>query len=162
MVRFACNREQPECINDAKRYFNDYAMSLNLTKIPPGFRTLVLCVGVNQGGQSEFELLLREANKTTGSTRDDLLSGCACARDPLLQLRYIDNPLVKSVSVVTALQNVANRPNGYLTSWNYLKANWEWIYSRYQNSAALSNLIRDISLRMKYNHELSDVIYSTF
>lgn len=161
-MRFACNREQAECVSDAKRYFNDYASTLNLTKIPSGFRTLVLCVGVNQGGDAEFNLLLSEANKTSGSTRDDLLSGLACTKDPLLQLRYIDDPLVKSVNQLTALINVANRPNGYLTSWNYLKANWNALYSRYSNSNSLSNLIRDISYRMKYSHELTDVSYIVY
>lgn len=158
MVRFACNREQPECVNDAKRYFNDYATSLNLTKIPSGFRTLVLCVGINQGGESEFNLLFREANKTSGSTRTDLLSGLACTKDPMLQLRYIDDPLVKSTNQLTALINVANRPNGYLTSWNYLKANWDSIYDQYSTSSSLTSLIRDISYRIKYNHEINDVI----
>lgn len=119
----------------------------------------MLCIGVNQGTETEFNFVLDNARKTTDtSLRNDLLGSLACSKDPLLQLRYINDPLTNSTNLLTALINVANRPNGYITSWNYLKANWQSIYSRYQNSNNLATLIRDISYRLKYSYQLDDVI----
>lgn len=130
-----------------------------IARIPAGYRTLVLCVGVNQGGESEFNFVLDQARKTgDASLRNDLLYGLSCIKDPLLQLKYIDDPLTNQTNLLTALINVANRPNGYLISWNYLKSQWQSIYDRYQNSNNLATLIRDITYRFRYIHELDDVI----
>lgn len=128
-------------------------------RIPSGYRTLVLCVGVNQGSESDYNFVLEQARKTSdASLRADLLYGAACTKDSLLQVKLLDDPIVNSTNVLTALINVANRPNGYVTSWNYLKANWARLYARYQSSSSLATLIRDISYRLKYSYELEDVI----
>lgn len=130
-----------------------------MNRIPSGYRTLVLCVGVNQGTESEYNLVLDQARKTSDSSlRNDLLFGAACTKNSLLQVKLLDDPIVNSTNVLTALINVANRPNGYITSWNYLKANWAKLYSRYESSDDLPTLIRDISYRFKYSYELDDVI----
>lgn len=117
----------------------------------------MLCTGVNQGGESEYNFVMDQARKDS-NMRNDLLYGAACTKDSLLHVKLLDDPLTNSTSLINGLINVANRPNGYVTSWNYLKANWQHIYSRYQNSNSLSTLINDISLRLKFTYQLEDVI----
>lgn len=114
---------------------------------------------MNQGTDSDYNFVLDQARKTSDSSlRNDLLYGAACTKNSLLQVKLLDDPIVNSTNVLTALINVANRPNGYIISWNHLKANWVQLYARYQNSGSFATLIRDISYRFKYSYELDDVI----
>lgn len=92
----------------------------------------MICTGVNQGNEKDFDNVFNFVNKTDDvSLRNDLLAALACSKNPLLQNRLLDDQLKYSNDILIALINVVNRPNGFVTSWNFLKANWKQIYSKY-------------------------------
>lgn len=106
-------------------------INLKKKRIPRGYRLLVLCTGVNQGSQNDFYYVLDQSRKTTDSSlRLDLQDSLACSKDSLLQTIYFDDQLRNTTNILRALINVVNRPNGFTNSWNFLRANWDEIYSR--------------------------------
>lgn len=87
---------------------------------------------MNAGTESDFNYVFDAAKKTSSSSlRNDLLAALACSKDSVLVRTYLDDQLSNSSGIVTALVNVANRPGGYLIAWDYLKANWDEIYSKF-------------------------------
>src|SRR5579883_2776205 len=65
-----------------------FLLPIKLNRIPTGYRSLVLCVGVNQGGENEFNLVFDQARTTSdNSFRNDLLFSAACTKDSILQLK---------------------------------------------------------------------------
>lgn len=135
MIGFACRRDLPECIDQANGYFKQWQQTGESDEILRGLRSLVMCVGVYQGSENDFDYVFDQVKTTTDlSLRNDLISGLACSKDPLLHLSLLDFQLKANTSdVLGALVNVANRPGGFVTSWNYLKANWDYLYSKYTN-----------------------------
>ena len=91
-----------------------------------------MCTGVNQGTEKDFYYVLDQANKTNNDDglKRDLLASLACSKSSLLQRKLLDNEL-KYGEVLTALINVVNQPNGFEISWNFLKENWDEIYSKF-------------------------------
>ena len=64
--------------------------------------------------------------------RTNIIASLACTKDPILQLSLLDFQLKANTSdIFDALIIVANRPVGFVTSWNYLKRNWDYLYSKY-------------------------------
>ncbi len=91
-----------------------------------------MCTALYHGTEAEWTHVFNAMKATTDATlRNDLLSGLACARDPLLQQSLVNDQLANSNNILTPLVNVANRPSGWLISWNFLKANWDEIYSKF-------------------------------
>lgn len=107
-----------------------FTKKFNLKRIPNGYRSLVLCTGVYQGTQNDFYYVLDQSRKTSDSgLRSDLQNALACSKDSLLQTIYLDDQLRNTTNILSALINVVNRPNGFTTSWNFLRSNWDVIYA---------------------------------
>lgn len=93
---------------------------------------MVLCTGVNQGTEKDFYYVLDQSRKTSDNgLRNDLQDSLACSKDTLLQSVYLDDQLRNSFDILRALINIIYRPNGLMQSWNFLRANWNEIYSRF-------------------------------
>ena len=104
-----------------------------MKRMPRGLRAQAMCIGINQGNESDFDYVLGQVNTTRdGTLKSDLIAGLSCTKDALLHLRLLDYQLKnKTADVLVSLINIASRPGlSYVTSWNYLKANWDFLYSK--------------------------------
>lgn len=142
-----------------------------------------MCIGVYAGTESDFQHVFETSKKTTDSSlRTDLFAGLACSKDTALVRSFLNDQLSSNQNILTALVNVANRPGGYLISWDFLKAHWDDIYAqfvsfllllhccfytilyfhclynRYSSASNFPTLIRDISYRLRFEYQLNDVI----
>lgn len=89
-------------------------------------------MGVYSGSESDFNHVFNAAKATTDtSLQNDLYNGLACSKDAMLVRWFLGDQLANTNRILTALVNVANRPGGYLIAWDFLKANWDEIYSKY-------------------------------
>ena len=101
-----------------------------------------MCIGVYAGTESDFQHVFETSKKTTDtSLRTDLFAGLACSKDTALVRSFLNDQLSSNQNIITALVNVANRPGGYLISWDFLKAHWDEIYAQYVVSSLLSLLL---------------------
>lgn len=109
---------------------------LIITRIPKGLLPLVTCIGISQGNESDFNYLFNQMKATNDTDlRANIIASLACTKDPILQLSLLDFQLKANTSdIFDALIIVTNRPVGFVTSWNYLKRNWDYLYSKYLNN----------------------------
>ena len=93
---------------------------------------MALCTGIFRGGSSDFDHVFNEAKTTSDQAlKNDLFYSLACSKNPLEHIRFFDYfKSENSSDVLGSLVNVANRPGGYVTSWNYLKSNWNYLYQK--------------------------------
>lgn len=125
--------------------------------IPRGYRSLTVCTSLYHGSQDEWQKIFDKAKNTSEtSLRNDLLAGLTCSREPVNQQALLDDQLSAS-NILTTMINVANRPGGYIISWNFLKVNWNDLYARFNGSSSFPTLIRDISYRLKLESQAADV-----
>ena len=116
-----------------------------------------ICTGIYHGTDAEWDQTFQAAQGATDtSLKNDLIAGLTCARDANRQRAFLNDQLSAN-NILTTMINVANRPGGYLVSWDFLKINWDNLYSRFSTSSSFPTLIRDISQRLRYDAQLNDV-----
>lgn len=95
-------------------------------------RQLAFCIGVNQGKGDDFEHAFDQMNQTSDvALKNDLIASLACSKDSLRHVELFDYFVGENNSdVLGSMINVASRPRGYVTSWAYLKANWDYLYNK--------------------------------
>lgn len=104
-------------------------------------------MGVHKGNDSDFHYVWEKAGETIDSSlMVDLYTALTCSKDTFLLNCLLDNRLAKSDDILQTLIRIITRPMGFVTSWNFLKANWQQIYSRFVIETKNKSLLKYINL----------------
>lgn len=87
---------------------------------------------MRHGSSKDFDFLYKKAksNETSSILKNDFFTALSCSKEPYLLSKYLNDQSNNKSNTLTALRNVATKPYGYLIAWNYLKSNWDDLYSR--------------------------------
>ncbi len=115
-----------------------------MLRIPSGFRSFVYCTAIREGGEKEWNFASYRYSKETDATeRNNLLNGMSCTRLTWLISRFlndlIDKDKVRIQDTLTGLRAAAIRPDSILKTWNFVKENWNELFSRYKYLYNLKN-----------------------
>ena len=135
LIDLACGAGIEDCLNNAKKLFNEYKTSSNSSKIPPNLRALVFHYAIYASDDiGDIEFLWKEYK--TGSTAEkmQILQGIASTRNEsqikeLLNTAF-DEKVIRSQDFFTALSYIASNPVGLPILWEFYQENYEKIVQR--------------------------------
>ncbi|ELU05065.1 hypothetical protein CAPTEDRAFT_184807 [Capitella teleta] len=144
MVKAACGVGVPDAVDWAKRMFNSW-MQYG-TKILPDYAEVIYAVGIQEGGEKEWNHLWESAQKTrVASEAEVMTSALAYTQQPWLLWRYArwsqDTSKIRMQDVRNLFQYFASTPLGRSVSLQFMLTNWKDINRRFGMDAFL---LRDI------------------
>lgn len=133
-MQFACLRGLSECINEAKKFYDQAKAANNLNLVPALFRRTVYCVGVRYGDESDFDFMSNQLSiQNDKNNKTEIIYGLSCSRElsQLSKLVHLVNTTTNDIDLLlTALRNIAIRANGNSYAWSFTKVNWNKLYER--------------------------------
>jgi aminopeptidase N len=130
LVTFACRIEEPGCVQTAKDYFSGWMSNPNINNIPKPLRAITYCTAIRNGGLEEFEFLFEQLQLNKDEEKTNLLTGLACANEEWQLQKFLNDRFFNRDAILTSLRYVIGRSPSYLTAWDFIKNNWNELYTR--------------------------------
>lgn len=138
VVSLACGNGHIGCRNNATKLFKDWKEKG--TPVPGDFRSMVYYYGIADSGIEAWDWMFKkfEINKIA-SEKTKLLYGLSAIKEPWALERYLfyalDETKVKAQDTSYVFNYVANYNSiGRTVAWNFLKENWDDIYTQFKDS----------------------------
>ncbi|CAF0817363.1 unnamed protein product [Adineta steineri] len=152
VLSLACRYGLHECVDEARKSYRRWLSNPSLNQIPATLRSTVYCTIVREGSHLEFNFLWnRLKQENVASETLNLLNGLACTQDPSLILWFLNqhlkvNPIIRDQDLAASIQRIARLPHGNQIAWNWVRDNWEQIFSKWGKSvSSLSGIIESVS-----------------
>lgn len=85
ILAWACKFGKPECISEAKKYFND----MDNKPVPVNIRSAVYCTAMREGSAADYDKLYNKFLTETVATEQTLILGAlGCVKDDALVSKY--------------------------------------------------------------------------
>ncbi|CAF3355817.1 unnamed protein product [Rotaria socialis] len=150
----ACRYGHRECVEEARKAYRRWLSNPALNQIPATLRSTVYCTIIREGSQSEFYFLWdRLKQENVASETLNLLNGLSCTQDPSLILWFLNqhlkiNPIIRDQDLATSIQRVARSSHGNQIAWNWIRDNWDQLFSKWGKSgSSLSGIMEAVSSR---------------
>ena len=134
-------------VSEAKRLFNNWMK--NGDKISANIRETVYHAGIQYGNDDEYRFVFNKyRNETDVSEKRILLSALSSIRKEDLLQSYLDaslnQSLIRSQDFPFIIQCAARNPIGRNLTWNFIRNNWQQIYTTFgQGSFSLDIIIAE-------------------
>jgi len=168
IVSIACGYNQVECVQKSRELFNEFMRDPSVNKIPPNVRPSVYCTAISHGDELEwdfiFNLYLKEQN---ANERNNMLSALTCSRVPWILARYLkwmfdESSGIKSQDGVFVFKSVASQNYGKDIAFNYLRENWETIYSIHGTKMSFAHIVKSLeTINSAFELELVKTFYKS-
>jgi len=133
----ACDLEHPDCLLKASELYKTWMENPTNYTISPNLKLLVYCVGIKQGGETEWNFAWEQYLKANvASEKQSLLSALGCTNKIWLLSKYLGMSYkagtgIRKQDAATAFYAVAGNDFGRDLAWNYLRNNWKHITDYY-------------------------------
>jgi hypothetical protein len=161
----ACRYGHRECVEEARKSYRRWLSNPALNQIPATLRSTVYCTVIREGSQSEFNFLWdRLKQENVASETLNLLNGLACTQDPSLILWFLNQhlkryPIIRDQDLAASIQRIARSSHGNQIAWNWIRDNWEQIFSKWGKSvSSLSGIIEAVSSRFVNSRQREEFI----
>lgn len=136
LIDLACGAGIEDCLDGAKKLFNEYKTNNDSSKIPPNLKALVFHYAIYASDDiSNIDFLWEEHNKI-GSTAEkmQILQGIASSRNEsqikkLLSTTFNEN-IIRSQDFFAVLSYIASNPDGLPILWEFYQENYEKIVDK--------------------------------
>lgn len=133
-VSWACELGHAPCVDLSKTYFKRWmASTANESVFSPNVQKVVLCTGIRNGGEEEWNAAWeRYTRSNVGTERTDILSALGCTKEIWILSRYLEmafdpNSAIRKQDASRVFGVVANNPVGHDLAWNYVQDQWPQI-----------------------------------
>ncbi|XP_060783107.1 alanyl (membrane) aminopeptidase b, tandem duplicate 1 [Neoarius graeffei] len=162
-LSMACSSGLKECNNLVTKWFADWMNNSSFNPIHPNLRSTVYCRAIAAGGATEWDFAWSMfKNSTVASEAEKLRAAMACSTLPWILNRYLTYTLMPSMirkqDATSTIVYVASNVVGQPLAWDFIRANWEYIYKEYGGgSFSFSNLINGVTERFSTEFELQQL-----
>ncbi|KAM9469986.1 alanyl (membrane) aminopeptidase b, tandem duplicate 1 [Clarias gariepinus] len=162
-LRMACGSGLAECNSMVMKWFDDWRTNPSLNPIHPNLRSTVYCRAIALGGATEWDFAWSMfQNSTIATEADKLRAAMACSTTPWILNRYLQytlDPLkIRKQDATSTIVYVANNVVGQPLAWDFIRANWEYIYREYGGgSFSFANLINGVTKRFSTEFDLQQL-----
>eukprot|EP01114_Cavostelium_apophysatum_P005775 TRINITY_DN1694_c0_g2_i1.p1 TRINITY_DN1694_c0_g2~~TRINITY_DN1694_c0_g2_i1.p1 ORF type:complete len:972 (+),score=281.68 TRINITY_DN1694_c0_g2_i1:412-3327(+) len=157
----AAKNGHEESIHYAVQQFS--ALMSGVDNIPVNLREFVYDIGIQQGGEKEFNFILDRYMKSTDiSERLRCLSSLGRTTEHYLLKKLLDMSIdlniVRMQDITLPFSRVASNVHGQDIAWTFLKQNWELLETRYEEAFSfLGDIITTASSHFSTAEKLEDV-----
>ncbi|MCJ8734507.1 hypothetical protein PDJAM_G00236430 [Pangasius djambal] len=162
-LRMACSSGVEECDALVQKWFEDWMINPSINPIHPNLRSTVYCQAMATGGATEWDFAWSMfQNATIAIEADKLRAAMACSTTPWILNRYLkytlDPSKIRKQDATSTIIYVANNVVGQPLAWDFIRANWEYIYREYGGgSFSFANLINGVTKRFSTEFELKQL-----
>ncbi|KAF5892696.1 aminopeptidase N-like, partial [Clarias magur] len=159
-LRMACSSGLEECNTLVKKWFEEWRKNPSVNPIHPNLRSTVYCRAIALGGATEWDFAWSKFQTATIATEaDKLRAAMACSTTPWILNRYLQYALdpikIRKQDATSTIIYVANNVVGQPLAWDFIRANWEYIYREYGGgSFSFANLINGVTKRFSTEFDL--------
>ncbi|KAK2162015.1 hypothetical protein LSH36_106g02029 [Paralvinella palmiformis] len=144
----AFHLQHQESITHALQLFQDW-MNNSITP-PPALKSLIFYVGAKYGGSVEWEYLWKQYENPDNSLEKKIyLRAMTATTDSVRIMRLLDWSLdpekVRTADTVSVFQYLASNRGAQVLTWNFVKQNWNTIFTRYKDLAFQMKHLIDIT-----------------
>ncbi|XP_071800471.1 aminopeptidase N-like isoform X2 [Asterias amurensis] len=160
----ACRYNNDECIQASLHLYSQWMASPTNNIVHPDIQPTVYCSAIAAGGQDEWDFafdVYRNPN-TPLPVKDRLVQAMGCSQQPWIlstYLKYIlGDAINKAKDEVDAIVAVAHNAVGLPIAWDFFRANWDFIRTRYGDSVfILKDMITGILSNLNTPFELESL-----
>lgn len=161
VIQFACQRNLPDCVSRAVKYFSDWMTNPSVNNIPSSYRSLVYCTAIKAGSLKEFEFASEQYDRETDANRrNELQSGMSCTTEAWIIKRFLEDQInekkVRPQDTLSGLRSAATKSNANAITWNFVKENWNLLYERFGTGLSFARLVADIASKFNTQTQLDD------
>lgn len=104
--------------------------------VPIAYQRFVYCIGIEYGTVDDWKYTYNQFTlEQDPILKDNLLHGLSCSREPWLIQTYLNyqidpNFFVSNETLLDAIKYSSSTSYSYLLTWQFVKKNWNSIYSR--------------------------------
>ncbi|XP_037798468.1 aminopeptidase N-like [Penaeus monodon] len=135
-VNWACKLGHKDCLGKALTLYRQWMGNAdNTSLISPNLKWTVYCRAIEEGGEAEWDFAWDQYLRTNvASEKNLLLAAMACTKEAWILSRYLEmaiNPVsgIRLQDVGNVLHSISYNDVGRSLVWNYLKLNWNDIYT---------------------------------
>ena len=105
-------------------------------RIPGDFRSFVYCTAIRNGDDKEWEFASIQYDKTENPReKENLQYGMSCTKQTWLISRFLNDQInetkVRLQDSYKGISYIANKPQGNLITWVFIKDNWDRFLNKY-------------------------------
>ncbi|XP_058252399.1 alanyl (membrane) aminopeptidase b, tandem duplicate 1 [Hemibagrus wyckioides] len=162
-LRVGCNSGIDECKTLVTNWFEEWRNNSDINPIHPNLRSTVYCQAIAAGGVTQWDFAWSMFQKATIATEaEKLRAAMACSTTPWILNRYLtytlDPKKIRKQDATSTIIYVANNVVGQPLAWDFIRANWEYIYREYGGgSFSFANLINGVTKRFSTEFELKQL-----
>ncbi|KAB5571695.1 hypothetical protein PHYPO_G00228010 [Pangasianodon hypophthalmus] len=162
-LRMACSSGVEECNTLVQKWFEEWRNNPSINPIHPNLRSTVYCQAIAAGGATEWDFAWAMFQSATIATEaDKLRAAMACSTTPWILNRYLkytlDPTKIRKQDATSTIIYVANNVVGQPLAWDFIRANWEYIYREYGGgSFSFANLINGVTKRFSTEFDLKQL-----
>jgi hypothetical protein len=109
--------------------------SPSINSIPVEMKSTAYCYAINKGGEAEFDFLFKQLKEDRKeNVKADLLVGLSCAPNAWQLEKLVNDRFQTSNDTMLVLRDIITKSSSYVFAWNFIKNNWDDLYSRYRKS----------------------------
>ncbi|XP_037773440.1 aminopeptidase N-like [Penaeus monodon] len=162
-VNWACKLGHKDCLGKALTLYRQWMGNAdNTSLISPNLKWTVYCRAIEEGGEAEWDFAWDQYLRTNvASEKTLLLAAMACTKEAWILSRYLDmaiNPVsgIRLQDVGNVLRSIGYNDVGRSLVWNYLKLNWNDIYTFKKRRRG--ELMKSITYNFNTKQELQEVL----
>ncbi|XP_027016691.1 alanyl (membrane) aminopeptidase b, tandem duplicate 1 [Tachysurus fulvidraco] len=162
-LRVACSTGVVNCTTLVKTWFEKWMSNPSYNPIHPNLRSTVYCQAIAAGGATEWDFAWSMfKNATIATEADKLRAAMACSSTPEILKKYLtytlDPTKIRKQDATSTIIYVANNVVGQPLAWDFIRANWEYIYREYGGgSFSFANLINGVTKRFSTESDLNQL-----
>ncbi|MCI4380406.1 hypothetical protein PGIGA_G00239860 [Pangasianodon gigas] len=162
-LRMACSSGVEECNTLVQKWFEEWRTNPSVNPIHPNLRSTVYCQAIATGGATEWDFAWDMFQSATIATEaDKLRAAMACSTTPWILNRYLkytlDPTKIRKQDATSTIIYVANNVVGQPLAWDFIRANWEYIFREYGGgSFSFANLINGVTKRFSTEFDLKQL-----
>ncbi|KAJ3594190.1 hypothetical protein NHX12_006521 [Muraenolepis orangiensis] len=163
-IQLACRNGLKACQVLTSNWFKAWMNSPANNPISPNLRLVVYCNGMAAGGPAEWDFAWRMyRNTSSASEAEKLLSAMACSREPWILTRYLEYCLdperIRKQDATTVLIDIAANPLGQPLVWDFVRANWNYLFNDYGKGAiSFDFVLQRVSARFSTEFEYKELL----
>ncbi|XP_031564452.1 glutamyl aminopeptidase-like [Actinia tenebrosa] len=134
VLRLGSEYGHKKATKEAKKMFDEWRRTGK--RISPNLRNVVYAIGVREGGEEEFDYMLKEyLSATVASEKRKLMYALTTTKkvsllDRLLKMS-LDRTKFRSQDTVAVITSVAGNCVARQKAWDFVQSNWDELYKRY-------------------------------
>lgn len=149
-------------INEALRRFKLYTSGEDRSAIHPNLRLAVFRIAIAQGGQEEFDAVMKEyLSTTTVDGREICLSSLGRVHTPELIQKVLEFTFTDKVKIQdkhTPVISLSNNHRARRAVWEFIKKNWDTVYAQLSgNMVILDRFLKNSLNKFASKEVLADI-----